>query len=48
MDQETKKVVIGAGVIVAVLFGLYGCGGDRGYYCVQMERGGCVEYEPAS
>ncbi len=48
MQEDTRKVLIGAGVVVAVLFGLYGCGGERDYYCVQMERGGCIEYEPAN
>jgi len=43
MDDETWKVVTGVATTAALLFVLVSCGGDNGYYCVQMERGGCVE-----
>lgn len=46
MNQDTKNIVIGVGVTAAIIFLLYGCGSESGYYCVQWERPGvCLEYE---
>ena len=45
MEQQTRNIVIGVAVIAGLLFLLLGRGGDRGYYCVQAERGVCIEYE---
>jgi len=46
MNQDTKNIVVGVGITVAIIFMLYGCGSERDYYCVQWERPGvCLEYE---
>lgn len=44
MDDSTRKIVIGVAITAAVLFVVYSCGQDRGYYCIQWEGPTCVDY----
>jgi len=46
VNPQTKNIVVGVGVAAAIIFLLYGCGGDK-YYCIQWDdAGNCLDYGP--